>query len=457
MNNDNKSAYKSVKTPICDFLKTHAELDPVSLHMPGHKGKGDSDIALKYDLTEIDGADSLYFASGIIAESEAVASEIFGCDTYYSAEGSSLCVRAMVRLALQYAAERGAKPLIIAARNAHSSFVSAVALLGAEVIWIGGGKNYLSAEIEPEELDLELKKAGKIAAVFVTSPDYTGKIAPVKDIAKVCKGWGVPLLIDNAHGAYLKFSEPSLHPIDLGADMCCDSAHKTLPALTGSAYLHISPSAPDFFRENAKKALALFGSTSPSYLILRSLDKLNGYLAGGYKEKLAATILRVDGIKTALENHGYTLIGDEPLKIVISPKPFGYTGNQIAKRLEEKNVFAEYYDDNLVIMMITPSNGESDLQKTLDALTAIPRKTPIIDLSADFCLPKRVMSLREAFFSPSELVPIEKALGRIAGEVTPTCPPAVAIVVGGELIDEKTLDALKYYGIKTISVIKTAK
>jgi arginine/lysine/ornithine decarboxylase len=121
----------------------------------------------------------------------------------------------------------------------------------------------------------------------------------IKSISAICKKHGVLLIVDNAHGAYLEFLSEPMHPIKLGADICCDSAHKTLPVLTGGAYLHISPESAKLFADKAKKSLALFGSTSPSYLILQSLDAANKYIADGYREKLAEFIKAVIDIYLA--------------------------------------------------------------------------------------------------------------------------------------------------------------
>ena len=226
-------------TPICDFVRDYALKAPLRLHMPGHKGKallGPEAL----DITEVSGADSLYEAAGIIRRSEENASRLFGCPTFYSAEGSSQCIRAMLYLALLRAKEEGRRPLIAAARNVHRSFLSAVALLGLEVVWLWPEEgSYLSCGVSPQALE-ELLRAEKPTAVYLTSPDYLGNMADVAALAQVCHRHGALLLVDDAHGAYLRFLESSLHPMDLGADMCCDSAHKTLPVLTGGAYLHIS-------------------------------------------------------------------------------------------------------------------------------------------------------------------------------------------------------------------------
>ena len=271
-------------TPVCDFVRNYREQGWLRLHMPGHKGRGALEAL---DITEIRGAEPLYSGGGILRESEEIAAELFGADrTVYSAEGSSLCIHAMLFLAKMRAEQRGEKALILAGRNAHRSFLSAAALLGLEVAWLRG-ENLLTCC--PDGITLERALAGlkeKPAAVYLTSPDYLGNRADISALSRVCRSRGIPLLVDNAHGAYLRFLPRDEHPLTLGADLTCDSAHKTLPVLTGGAYLHISREADPFWRGQADRAMALFASTSPSWLILQSLDRCNAELRNGYREKL---------------------------------------------------------------------------------------------------------------------------------------------------------------------------
>ena len=440
-----------MKTPICDFVKNYIEKDPMRLHMPGHKGVSYLG-AEPFDITEIDGADSLYEASGIIAESEKNASELFGCSTFYSAEGSSQCIRAMLFLAMQNAKNQGKRPIVLAGRNAHKTFLSAAALCDLDVKWLfpDNQESYLSCKIDVATLDRALSRRN-ITAVYLTSPDYLGNILDIKVLSAVCKKYGVLLLVDNAHGAYLKFTTPSQHPIDLGADLCCDSAHKTLPVLTGGAYLHVSNSAPEWMHGSAKTALALFGSTSPSYLILQSLDMANKYIADGYTERLEAFSQKVKELKTKLMLGGFILRGSEPLKITIKTKPYGYNGEDFAKLLLEKDIVCEFSDKDFAVLMLTP---ETDLERLEKALLSIPQKTAILTPPPRFHLPDRAMSIHEAVFSPSEEVPTEKALGRILGAATVGCPPAVPIVTCGERITAEAIEVFRYYNIKTCRIVK---
>lgn len=445
-----------MKTPVCDFVNEYIGSNAQRLHMPGHKGCGALGFEA-YDITEISGADSLFEADGIIKESEENAGRLFGCKTFYSAEGSSQCIRAMVHLAVLHAKKEGKSPLIAAGRNAHKSFMSALALTDCDVKWLTGGNSYLSCKVTAESLENAIITGEKPTAVYITSPDYLGNIADLKAISHVCKSHGILLLVDNAHGAYLKFLPESLHPTDMGADICCDSAHKTLPVLTGGAYLHISEKADPFFAENAKTALSLYCSTSPSYLILQSLDAANRYIDGGYAEKLRDFCEKTAQTKARLIAHGFTLYGDEPLKITLCAKKYGYYGEEIANILQKKNIHCEFSDPDFIVFMVTPETEESGLLALENALVSIEKRSEIEETPPDFVLPERVTSVREAVFSQCETIPASESLGRILAAANVACPPAVPVAVCGERINEEIIRCFEYYGIKECKVIRSAR
>ena len=438
-----------MKTPICDFVRDYANSQAMRLHMPGHKGKNFLGMEA-LDITEIDGADSLYEASGIIRKSEENASRLFGCPTFYSTEGSSQCIRAMLYLAVLHAKEQGKRPLIAAGRNAHKTFLTGAALLDLEVRWLYPKEagSYLSCGLTAQDVEAVLE-AEKPTAVYLTSPDYLGTVADIAEIAKACHRHGALLLVDNAHGAYLRFLEPSRHPMDLGADICCDSAHKTLPVLTGGAYLHCT----EAFQDWAKNALALFGSTSPSYLILQSLDGVNPYLAS-LTDKLKAFVPHVEAVKEKLTEKGYVLYGQEPLKITFFPKPYGYTGRELSAILGRQNMVCEFADPDVLVLMLTPENTMAELDRLTQALLSIPAKAPILEQPPRFHPGRRVCTPREAMLSPMETVPVTESKGRILAAATVGCPPAVPIVVSGERIDDHAMECFRYYGITHCSVMK---
>lgn len=440
-------------TPICDFARDYAASDALRLHMPGHKGAGPLGCE-NLDITEIAGADSLYEADGIIRRSEANASSLFGCPTFYSTEGSSQCIRAALYLAALHAKQAGKTPHIAAGRNAHRTFLSAAALLDLQVTWLQPEEHssYLSCPLTARRLEACFAGAPDITAVYVTSPDYLGNMAPIRELAEVCRRHGALLIVDNAHGAYLRFLPESAHPIDLGADLCCDSAHKTLPVLTGGAYLHIAARRPGLAAQ-AKPALALFGSTSPSYLILQSLDAANRCLAEGYPGRLADFTQALAAEKARLQQAGYLLQGDEPLKLTLCTKAYGYTGTALAKRLQEDHIVCEFADPDFLVFMLTPETGRNGLERLCRALLAVPRQRPILQQAPAFSVPERVMGIREAMFSPCQTVPAAQSVGRVLAAATVGCPPAVPILVCGERIDAAAVRCFAYYGIETCMVV----
>ena len=443
-----------MRTPICDFVKKYKASGASRLHMPGHKGAnllGFEDM----DITEIVGADSLYEADGIICESEQNASELFGCRTYYSTEGSSQCIRAMMYLISLVAAENGERARIIAARNCHKTFVSACALIDLDVSWIDARGGYLSARISADDVEKAILSAEKKPhAVYLTSPDYLGAIADVRSISRVCHKHGILLCVDNAHGAYLRFLQKSEHPIDLGADICCDSAHKTLPCLTGGAYLHISDNAPKSLAENAKEALALFGSTSPSYLILQSLDVTNAYVADGYAGKLKNLAEKLSALKGSLCNAGYSFYGDEATKFTVECKKYGYYGYEIAEILREKGIVCEFFDRDYLVLMFTPEIRDGELLRLEEVLLSIERRVEICEKAPLVSISERKMSIREAMMSPCETLPVRECEGRVLARLGVSCPPAVPIGMCGEMVTREMIKAFEYYGAETCAVIK---
>ncbi len=424
--------------------------------MPGHKGTSLLGFE-KYDITEISGADSLFEADGIIAESEKNASSIFGCDTYYSTEGSSHCIRAMLYLAMLHAKEKGQALHVALPRNVHKAFLSAAAMLDFDITWLlpKESTSYLSCSVSDVGLEELLSDKEKgINAVYLTTPDYLGSIIGIKKIADICHKYGALLIVDNAHGAYLKFLPTSLHPMDMGADICCDSAHKTLPVLTGGAYLHISERVSSVLGKNAKNALAAFGSSSPSYLILQSLDYANKYLSEDYSKKLADFCDLLDEKKAILSENGYEFYGDEPLKLTIKAKEYGYLGTEIAEILEKRDIFCEFSDPDYLVLMLTPENTLNDLDKMTEALLSIQKKDKIENTPPPFVLPKKALSIRDAYFSPSEEISFSESIGKILSSPSVGCPPAVPIIMCGEIIDENAIKCFEYYSIEKVTVIK---
>ncbi len=439
-----------MNTPIACFLREFSTRGALRMHMPGHKG-----TLSEHDITEIAGADVLYSPAGIIKESEENAASLFGtARTVYSAEGSSLSVKAMLALAVMYARQRGEKPLILAGRNAHKTFISAAALLDFDFEWIWG-ESLIECKITENMLRNAIKSApSKPTALYITSPDYLGNVADISALSAVCREAGILLLVDNAHGAYLKFLPEDIHPITLGADMSCDSAHKTLPCLTGGAYLQISKNAPSLFCERADEAMSLFASTSPSYLILESLDLLNKYIEDGYREKLADFIKIRNKACCELRALGFGIADSEPLKITLKAKDYGYTGWDIDRFLAENGIICEFADEDFTVLMLSPEFSEEDMKRLVLAMAKLSRKSP---LEAIKMTPPRLvkkMPPKEAVLCASEEVGADESVGRVLSSASVSCPPAVPIAMSGELITKEAAECFKHYGTQRLRVVK---
>jgi len=425
-------------------------------HMPGHKGR-----ALPYtgfgqisalDLTEIAGMDSLYAAEGAIRHTEVGYAKLYGsADCFLSAGGATLCIQAMLALALN----PGEKLLIC--RGAHVSAVNAMALLDLHPEWIlpkPDPSTGLSKAITPQQVEQGFLAHPDAKAVYITSPTYFGAIADIHAIAQFCKARGIPLLVDNAHGAHLAFFSPNLHPIALGADLCCDSLHKTLPVLTGGAILHLGD---ERYADRARQKLSLFGSTSPSYLVLCSMDGALNYLTSGKAAgEMRTTAERLGQVAQRARNCGYLLTHEsgDPLRLTLSAAPLGYTGSELAQHLRENLVEPEYAGDGYLVLMASPFNTSEDLARLENALASLLARQPISLPAPASILPKRVLPLREAVFAESEILPVENAQGRIASALAAHCPPGIALACAGELIDNQLAQILKNYGISHISVVK---
>ncbi len=444
-----------MNTPIYDFVKKYTDNNISRMHMPAHKGREMLGCE-KLDITEITGADVLYSANGIIDESENNASKLFGsAHSYYSTQGSTLAICAMLCIIAKCNTDNTKH--ILAARNVHKSFVNACSLLDFDVDWIYAENfsHICSCDITAEDIESALiSSQKKYCAVYITTPDYLGNMLDISAISKICDKYNVPLLVDNAHGAYTAFLDNNLHPIHCGAAMCADSAHKTLPVLTGGAYLHISKKADKKYLEYARFALSAFASTSPSYLTLQSLDLCNEYLENIFRPKLKECIAKTDKLKQTLKNHGYSILRSEPLKIVIDTKCNGYYGHQIADLLRQNNVECEFADNDYVVLMTSTENNDEDFARVSEMLLQLPKLAPIKTENSIPCSPpKRALAMRQAFLSAHKTVKIEKSLGKICAVSQVSCPPAIPIVISGEIIDEHEIYLMKKYGIEYIDIV----
>ncbi len=427
------------------FLQQYAQKHQFRGHMPGHKGKSFSpelETAYTFDITEIHGADSLFEANGILQQAERKTAEVYGVGgTCWSAGGSTLCIQAM--LARMKAEHR----IIIAPRTVHRAFLNSCILLDLPVKWIypeSGG--FLDGKYTLTAFEQALQEVNFPACVYLTSPDYSGNVQNIQEISALCRKYQAKLLVDNAHGAHRAFLPENQHPIILGADYCCDSAHKTLPALTGGAFLHMRNSSEKiFFKQN----MQLFGSTSPSYLIMQSLEECTEWLMHSGKKAISECAQRAERLKQKFSGK-YIFLGNDPMHFTIQAN-----GENLAEQMRNLAVpiECEYADKSRFVILLSPVMTEKDfsqLEKALFACEPLPAETPPECPSPM----EQSLSLREAGLAEFEILPLSEAENRICAAVQVPCPPAVPIAVSGEKLSPECLAVMEFYGVQTVAVVK---
>ncbi len=424
-----------MNTPICDFLEKYTAENKLRLHTPGHKGE------FPHDITEICGADSLYESKDneIIGESEINARSVFGSlKTCYSCGGSTLAIQA----GLAVLKSQGVKT-IAASRCSHRSLAMAASLLQIKVKWLYPPE-FLSANVT---YDAEAIRDAD--ALFITNVDYYGGTWRFVNPK-------IPVLIDNAQASYLRFVDKRMfgveyvHPLELGFPLiCADSAHKTLPVLTGGAYLHFSQGTDP---SRAKEMMALFGSSSPSYLILESLDRFNGMIAKN-TQLVNNACGAVAEMKERLIQSGVPIQKSDPLRVTVNAYEYGMTGIEYAQILRDSGIECELADRNKAVLLFSAATTLEDCERAEMAMlfvpsrgAAAPAKLPVIKATAN-------MPMWEAMYKPFRTVPLKSSCGEVCARFIAPCPPGIPLVMPGEIIDHNVIDALWAHGIQNVPVI----
>ncbi len=441
-------------TPIYTRLLQHNELDRSSFHTPGHKCSDFlPDDLLRMDYTELPDTDALYEAEDIILKTEQNLARLFGTKrTMISSGGCTLAIQTMLRLALN----RGRKMLF--ARNVHRSAVNAMALLDIDPVWVNplSDNGLFTGRVSPQQIEAALRQDSNISAVYITSPDYYGELSDITSIAEICHRFGVILMTDNAHGSHLAFGSQNLHPIHLGADMAASSLHKTLPVLTGGAVLDIND---DALAENAKEAMALFGSTSPSYPIMASIDLCCDYLLNGNgKEEYTRLEKRVRQIKNEAVQKGLMMPDGpcDPLRVCINTSCAGIQEHRQQEYFQSFGIDCEFCDGKNAVFICTPFNTERDFARLENAIRSLPDishdhfSPPVPPLS----LPQKRMSPRSAMLSPIETVAVKDCQGRISADTACPCPPGIPVIMPGEKMDQSSQQLLTKYHFNAVRCVK---
>ena len=400
---------------------------------------------MRWDVTEISGTDNLHSPEGVILEAERAAAKAFGAEhSLFLVNGSTAGVVAMMLLAK----ERGR---ILLDRDCHSSAISGAALAGAEVDFLLPRYHELlgrSGVISAEDLDAALART-KAGAVLLTSPNYYGLCADLPALSKVAKKYGAWLMVDAAHGAHFPFSEKLPESPAGYADLWVNSAHKTLNALNQAALLHLGSGIS---LGRARQMLAMVETTSPSYLIMASLDWARHCAAAPKTwDRHVERIMRVRGEIDALPGLraryrdviGMAGVADvDCTRVAIDTRGRGITGFEAARCLEQCGVVPEMAERGAVVLITSPSDPDEWYTRLLGALKNLPEGAERFEHPMFVPLPERCMNIRDAVFAPYEFLPLEQSQGRILSRSVGLYPPGSAIVTPGERMDAAQLKYL---------------
>ena len=452
------------------------------LHMPGHKRRLDPSggLPISIDITEVDGMDDLHNASGILAEAEARTAALYGSPCCrYLVGGSTVGILSAIRACCSR------NGTVLAARNCHKSVWHAAELMNLTTAFLMPeriGTFDLFGSVRPEEVAGKLRKHPEAEAVVITSPTYEGVLSDVRAIAEICHAAGVPLIVDEAHGAHLGLraensSDRAFFPqgaVSCGADVVIQSAHKTLPCLTQTSWMHVQGNLVSPKRVDHE--LDVFETSSPSYPLMASLDAATCFLTregGGYlhrwEECLAAfaektrglRYLRIPGITDPLPRTA--AFARDPGKILISGRDAGLTGGALADILRTRYQFeTEMAVGWNVLAMTSMADDPEAIERFAEALQEIdsgslnekeppfPRRLSAsdIDIVIEANLiaapsAETVMTIAEAMERPSVSVLEESAAGAVSAEYLWAYPPGIPLIMPGERITDGLLCTLR--------------
>ncbi|MCQ2754190.1 MAG: aminotransferase class I/II-fold pyridoxal phosphate-dependent enzyme [bacterium] len=462
-----------VTAPIVDALKEAADNPTYQFHIPGHT-KGNAifkdfkklvgEKVLNIDTTdEFDNLGTLHPATGPIKEAQELAAQAFGAQkTFFLLNGSTAG-----NLAIGMALTKKGKKVIIN-RNCHRSALTGLMISGAEPIWICPNRIEdwsIWGNIEASKIEEALKNNPDVGMVWITNPTYEGVVSDIKSISAVCKKYNVPLVVDEAHGCLWNFNKHLPETaLKLGADVVIHSLHKTGGSMSQSSMLHIAKNSminPD----DVEKALKLLHTTSPSLLLLASLDAARATLQSRAGQALTDKMIKnAKYLRSRLDNipNLHQLKSDFGYKTDVTKvfiKIDGLSGKRLESILEiDFKIEVESASDIGVLILCNLGNKHSDFVYLANALEKIAAHhyTDIYYLEnrkhMPMLEPQIKMSLRDAYYADKEVIKKEDAIGRISAEVIAECPPGISILLPGELITEEHLPYLNDY--ETIEVVK---
>lgn len=462
------------KLPLVEGVLDYIKENNTLFCMPGHKGgKGllrseyGRDLyynIVKADITEVDGVDNLYNCEGIIKESQELLSSFYGSfKSYFLVNGSSSGNLTMIFSSF----EEGDK--VIVERNCHKSIYNGMILRKLEPIFV---KNKINNKYDaPLSIDEEhflrvIKSNPDAKGIVVTYPNYYGICPNLELIVKEAKERNMKVLVDCAHGAHFGIiGELPQNPLKLGADMVVMSCHKTLPSFTQTAYLHINEGMDS---EKVELYISMFLSTSPSYMLMCSMDYARFYLEEYGQQDYARLVELCQVYRKKINSiYGFYILDESDIenncldttRYIINVKK-GYDANKVCKYLREKNIQAEMNDGQNIVLIFSTFNGEEDFEK----LYSVMKKIKIEEFKKNYCelleykIPQMILRPFEVVNKEYEYVDLEKSCGRVSASMIVPYPPGVPLIVMGEMIDKSVISMIKYYlniGIEVMGITKS--
>ena len=460
-------------------LEKYYKEDYLPMHMPGHKRNVEllgEKLPYKIDITEIDGFDDLHHAEGLIKDIENKAKKIYGSKkSFLLVNGSTCGILAGIRSVVNF----GDKVLV--ARNSHKSAYNAIELNGLNPIYILSkiGEDGIDRNIDIVEVEEKLKENKDIKLVIITSPNYEGVISNIKGVSNIAHKYNVPVLVDEAHGAHLKFMEriKDKEAINCSADIVVQSLHKTLPALTGTALLHIRGNLVK--EENVARELSIFETSSPSYVLMSSIEECLDIIESKGKELFKEYQNNLEYFYNETKKlKNLKILGNEILnknnkeeikkefydfgKIVIKTNETNITGKDLANILRnDYKIELEMSSINYALAMTSICDSKENFKRLLDALIDIDsklekkyKKKEKLDITLQ--LPKKELSILETIKNTnSEFKTYKETEGRISKEYIWVYPPGIPLITPGEVISKELIKRIEEFRKANIEIRTT--
>lgn len=451
------------RTPLIEAIKHYKRRNPVSFHVPGHKNGlffhedmyEDFKGALPYDVTELTGLDDLHAPSGPILEAQGKAAELYRAKrTFFLVGGTTVGNLAMIYGCF----ERGDQVLV--QRNSHKSIFHAMEIAGVTPILLAPEYDpvtTLPIGVSIETFEDAITRFPEAKGLILTYPNYYGISLDLKSLIMAAKQRNMLVLVDEAHAAHYCLGDPFPYStLDIGADVVVQSAHKMLPALTMSSFLHISEKLNGDVEHRIKEALAMFQSSSPSYLLMASLDGARSYAESLTKAEIDIILAGIDVVKKELSkikqievvNWNVWYLSD-PLKVTIRTTT-KLTGFELQDIFIKNNLYPELADDKHVLFIF--GLGEVDLERSIQAIHSVSKLLQAYDVVNDTERESPRVNIGVKKFELSSLairkakkrrVLLNESVGLISAESIIPYPPGVPLVLPGERIDKHIIEEIE--------------